>query len=349
MSEIDAYLEQLRSRLEVAPTRAEEIVAEVRSHLEARAAQLRTSGMGDNEAAAEAVRNFGEPGHVAQDLLRANSRHRRQSMLRAIGAMAISLGAGFALAAVYGGPESRNSLSVSIIMSITGLGWNDAGWVFMVIALLPSALLTGIVGGRRFYWLASSPALFWMGLCWIMSLITLRLQPEAKLGEQLIYTLAIPGLAALVFVGIGRVGVRLSTIRSMEYGLGGVCGSYVLWLWLRAFGVAFESLDGLGITLVIVQPSALIFLAAAHRDGRLSRRAFLAAARGIFAGSLLLIAAWLAVMLSAGVANLGVVDQNRWLAVAVCESIIGLMGLRSYRIHEHRQLVELSRTVDGTA
>ncbi len=66
MSDIDTYLAQLRAHLtDLDPKRADEIIAEARTHIESRAAQLRAGGVSDGEAAAEAARTFGDPSEVA--------------------------------------------------------------------------------------------------------------------------------------------------------------------------------------------------------------------------------------------------------------------------------------------
>jgi type II secretory pathway pseudopilin PulG len=91
MYEFDSYLSQLRSLLEVGPRRTQEICEEVRCHLEAQTRALQRSGLGREEAAAQAMRAFGEPKAVARLLAAANSQHHRQQVLRAL-ALGVSIG-----------------------------------------------------------------------------------------------------------------------------------------------------------------------------------------------------------------------------------------------------------------
>ena len=81
MSDIERYLSELRSHLtDLHPKRADEIIAEARTHLESRAAQLRAAGVGEDEAIGEALAAFGDPARMAKDLIANNSRHRRPNL-----------------------------------------------------------------------------------------------------------------------------------------------------------------------------------------------------------------------------------------------------------------------------
>ncbi|MFB3881219.1 MAG: permease prefix domain 1-containing protein [Armatimonadota bacterium] len=157
MSEIDRYLETLRSALEVDAKRADEIIAEVRSHLEARAVELASSGMSRDEATGEAVRGFGEPGRVAGELLRANSRHRQTRPVAVVSG----------LAAAFIGVLSAFSLLEDAYQPLD-LG-GQALWVLAMIALsVPSALLAGLCAGRRWCWVAAAPVVGWGLVLWAM-------------------------------------------------------------------------------------------------------------------------------------------------------------------------------------
>ena len=336
MSEIEEYLSRLRSHLDLPPERADEIVAEVRNHLQARAAELEAGGLSHDEAAAEAVRSFGEPDHIARELLEGNARHRRPQVLRALGAIAVSLGAGFALAVFYGTSESRNALSIRLMMSITGLDWFDAGWLLMVVALVPPALLAGMVGGRRFWWLASAPALFWIGLCWVATAITRRLQPSANVREQLLYALIVPTLAALLFAGFGWLGARLTGARAVRiravgyvFGIGGA--AYVLWLAVGALLLALDYQEACGFVAAVGQTAVLMLLGAALADGRVSRRAFATLWTGVCAVSLAVVAMWVTLWVDAGG------DLNGWFVFAACESLTGLAAIAVHRALVHRR------------
>jgi hypothetical protein len=342
MSKIEEYLSRLRSHLDLPPERADEIVAEVRNHLQARAAELEAGGLSHDEAAAEAVRSFGEPDHIARELLEGNARHRRPQVLRALGAIAVSVGAGFALAVFYGTSESRNALSIRLMMSITGLDWFDAGWLLMVVALVPPALLAGMVGGRRFWWLASAPALFWIGLCWVATAITRRLQPGANVREQLFYALIVPALAALLFAGFGWLGARLIGARAVlvraigyVFGIGGA--AYVLWLAVRALALSLDSPEALGIAAAVAQPAVLMLLAGAVLDGRLTRGTFVVLFAVTCAATLLAATFWVMLWVDAGADLAALTSPNGWFVFAACESVLGLAGIAVYRALVHRR------------
>ena len=70
MHEFEDYLNRLASELNVSPRRAEEICAEMRSHLEATADQLQQSGLSREEALGEAMRIFGAPRAIGHQLWR---------------------------------------------------------------------------------------------------------------------------------------------------------------------------------------------------------------------------------------------------------------------------------------
>ena len=76
MPDFDGYLRRIRAGLRVNPPRAEEICAELRSHLEADAMQSQQTQLGSEEAANSAVRTLGDPDAIARELTRANYRHR---------------------------------------------------------------------------------------------------------------------------------------------------------------------------------------------------------------------------------------------------------------------------------
>jgi hypothetical protein len=336
MSEIEGYLSRLRSHLDLPPERADEIVAEVRSHLQARAAELVAAGMSHDEATAEAVRTFGEPDQIARQLLQSNARHRRPQVLRALGAVAISLGSGFALAALYGSAESREAPSIRLMMSVTGLDWFNAGWLLLPLALIPPALLSGMAGGRRFWWLASAPALFWIGLCWVATAITRRLQPGANVREQLLYALIVPTLAALLFAGFGWLGARLTgaravRVRAIGYVFGIGAAAYGLWLAVSALALSLDSPEALGIAAAIAQPAALMLLGGAVLDGRVSRRAFATLWTGVCAVSLAVVAMWVTLWVGAGG------GLNGWFVFAACESLTGLAAIAVHRSLVHRR------------
>ncbi len=337
MSDIESYLSELRSHLtDLDPRRTKEIIAEARTHLEAHAAQLEAGGKSHDEACIEAVKAFGAPQRVALELIQGNARHQRPYTLRAFGAIAFSLGAAFAIAKLSGTPESRDSLSFRLVSSFTGLGFEYASLLLMVIALIPAALLAGMIGGRRFWWLAGAPGLFWIIFCWTLTLTSRQLVPYMNLREQLLWALALPGISALVLAEIGWMGERLSRRPRIAGMVGLISGLYVIWLAMRALGRSFNGLDAFGIALVAAQPALLIVLVAALRDRLLKRRQFLGAFVGICALTLLVIALWVLLIYSAGAGAVTFGNPYGWFLVAVAESVVGLVTIYVYwRLERH--------------
>jgi len=337
MSDIERYLSELRAHLtDLHPKRADEIIAEARTHLESRVAQLQTTGMSRDEAVAEAARTFGDPSQVAQDLVQGNTRHRRPATLRALGALAIALGAAFALAGLYATPECWKSPSLLFVAHHTGLALEPAGWLLLLIQLLPAAYLAGVVGGPRFWWLAGAPGAFWIGFCWTASLLSGRLQPAPTLSEQLRYALIVPGLAALVLAATGRLGVGLAASRSRllrraAQAITAICAAYVLSLGLLALGRALDSPEAQSLGAAVAVPVALIFAAAARHDRRLDPRAFAILFAGVSAAGILLVGTVALFFLSLGV-SLGVLGQHTApsLAVAAVTSALGLLAALIY-------------------
>ncbi len=337
MSDIDTYLTQLRSHLtDLHPKRADEIVAEARTHLESRAAQLRAAGVGEGEAIGEALAAFGDPERMAQDLVDKNSRHRRPIALRALAALVISLGAGFALAGLSSTPQSwMNSPSLHFISHYTGLDLEPAAFLLLLIQLLPAAYLAGIVGGPRLWWLAGSPGAFWIGLCWTMSLVYGNLQPYAILPEQLLYALILPGLFALVLAGTGRLGARLAASRSpvrhrVARALAVICAVYLVSLGLVALRSALDSPEAQSLAAAVAMPVALAFLVAARKDHSLSRRRFVTLFSAVPIAALLAVSAIALLFHSLGVSTGAFDNAFLWLAVTAVESVLGLLGSLIY-------------------
>ena len=82
MSDLDAYLAQLRTSLDVTPARAEVILAETLSHLEAKVAELQEAGASREEAVQAAIEEFGDPKTTGRALTQANGRHRAFRRIR---------------------------------------------------------------------------------------------------------------------------------------------------------------------------------------------------------------------------------------------------------------------------
>ena len=104
MSDLDAYLQQLRDALDVTAARAEVIVAETRCHLEARAAELQRAGESRQDAVQAATREFGDPQTMARALTRANGRHRTyRRLLQAVLVLCgLVVAAGVVIYSLYG-------------------------------------------------------------------------------------------------------------------------------------------------------------------------------------------------------------------------------------------------------
>jgi len=334
MSEIDIYLAQLRSHLtDLDDRRADEIIAEARTHLESRAAQFEATGMSHDQATTEAARTFGDPSQVAQDLVQGNTRHRRPVALRTVVALAITLGAAFALTST---PDCWESPSLHFIADHTGLALRPAAFLLVLIQLLPAAYLAGVVGGRRLWWLAGAPAAFWIGFCWIPSLIHGNFQWYHRLSEQILWTLALPGLAGFVLTGTGWLGARLAAsrlrlLRRAAQPVTAICAAYVLSVGLVALGRALDSFEVLSLGGAVAVPVALIFVAAARHERRLDPRTFAILFAGVAAAGILLVAVVALFFLDMGI-SLGVIGQytGPWLAVAAVTSALGLLGALIY-------------------
>ena len=333
MSEIETYLGQLRSHLtDLDARRADEIVAEARTHLESRAAQLRAGGMSEDEVNAEAVRTFGDSALVAGRLRQGNRHHRRPHSLRALAALAVSLATAFSLAMLLPGVvgSQRDGSLVQAVQSATNLDLSGAlyalGAVAFVIGFVPAALLAGFIGGRRHWWLAAVPGVLWA--CVSVPLVLLY----ATTRVWLPYALLIPVLASLAFAALGWFGGRLAEKGRGARNVPWLCALYALCLGTVGLQRVWHSLESFAITAVVLQPAALVALALAHRDGRLSRTEFSRLFCGVAAVALL--AAGAVALILGIVGGIPVVgdDVYFWLAVACAESILALFGLPVWRL-----------------
>ena len=235
MSEIEGYLSELRSHLgDLDPRRADEIVAEARTHLESRMAQLESTGLDSDQAAAKGLRSFGDPEQVARDLLQSNASHRRPLALRAVGALAISLGSWVALVRLINTPACGEHVVKGLIMPLTGLGPGAAASLFLYAASVAISLLTGMVGGRRYWWLAASPiVLGWGG---VFALRLLFSPPNVPIGweEALVGLLVKMPVFVGAFAALGWLGSRLPSGRPASSAAAAVCASFVAAVWLGA-------------------------------------------------------------------------------------------------------------------
>jgi len=305
MSDLDTYLTELRSHLrELDQKRADEIIAEARTHLASRTAQFEATGISHDEAVAEATRTFGDPSEVAQDLVRGNARHRRPVALRAVAAFVIAFGSALAVTGLFSSPVYVRLFVAGAVTPLTGLDLVSTTRIVHPLAYCCIALVTGIVGGPRFWWIAALPGLVTMG--W--ALLALSLLPptvRAESGISLVETL-VWGVAFMVIVAsLGFLGSRLPR-RRLSIAITIVCGSVVGLIWVIALMLAVAAVRKTdadvsvwyyGVLIATVMPVIVALLIAGRRDRFLSREAFIAALSGI-CGLGLVCAVALAVMLS---------------------------------------------------
>ena len=305
MSDIDTYLAQLRSHLtDLDPKRADEIVAEARTHLESLTAQLRVGGMGDIEANAEAARTFGDPSQVAQDLIRGNSRHRRPIALRVVAAIVITFGTLLALMILILGVVVFSNEGVFMLPANLAAG--PAATIVKFVGSCSIGLLIGIVGGRRFWWIAALPGCVMIaGALFALSFTPPTVGAEAGLSvfTSFRYLVALAVSTALM-ASIAWLGSRLPRSRRLSLSLTVIVGSVVGLIWLGAIMVLVTvsrlnqaktelEVQHYGALAAIVVPVVLAFLIAGRRDRFLSRGAFISSVSGIL-GICLLVSALVA-------------------------------------------------------
>lgn len=237
MSDIERYLSELRSHLaDLDPGRAEEIVAEARSHLDARMAQLRSEGLGEDEAAATAVRGFGEPGPVAKRLRRANAGYQHVGPFRLL--IAVQLG-------LAGSSLSTHLLAreLTLPFDLAGLAARSALWVqVLVFGLIagPAALLGGLAAGRSWWWLPAAPVAI-MGFMWsVLGSARGEITREA--------VLVAGGIAATAAVwAFGGARIRLRS----PAGIGVTALALAVLLLLDHFDYASNPLGGLSVLVLL--------------------------------------------------------------------------------------------------
>jgi hypothetical protein len=254
MSEFDEYLERLHSALDLSRNRADEICAEVRTHLEARARQFRESGMGETAAAAEAVSSFGDAKQVAVRLAAANRRHRSAGAFRLVLAFAVAFGGMLvAFGLLEGDAPVISRLTGPILEQRTLLG-HVLSLLVMVPLTAPAALLAGLLAGRQRWWIAGTPPALWGML--VVGLLAI----ENGLGQRAIEWEQTAMGAALVLgcgpavAALGFAGARLS-----EQRIGG-------WI-VRVLGVGY--LVVLGVMALLVQVHDMVGLLAVIAVGLL--------------------------------------------------------------------------------
>jgi hypothetical protein len=89
--QLERYLGEVASQLNVDPTTEREILREIRSHLEEAVAELQEEGIGGEESLALAVDNFGDARDVGRMLGRRHSDSANQAVLAAFLPVALAL------------------------------------------------------------------------------------------------------------------------------------------------------------------------------------------------------------------------------------------------------------------
>jgi hypothetical protein len=90
-TELERYLSDIASQLNVDPITEREILCEIRSHLEEAMAQMREDGVGMEESVTIALREFGEAREVGGMLGRLHSESANQAVLAAFLPVALAL------------------------------------------------------------------------------------------------------------------------------------------------------------------------------------------------------------------------------------------------------------------
>jgi uncharacterized membrane protein len=321
-----AYLEELRSHLTgLDPKRIDEIISEARSHLECCAAQLRAGGMSEEEANAEAVRTFGDPRRMAGDLRQGNEHHRRPLAIRAFGAVAIAFGSVIAVSALVSSAAYAKLFVASVVTPLTGLDVASTTPIVSYAAYCWIALLTGIVGGRRFWWVSPLPLLVFTGAF----LLTRLASPWSSAGVNwsafALSTLVRCAVFTAIMGGLSWLGSRLPARRRLSTAITVVCVSVVAAIWVGGFvvpgvtpGRTGVEIWHLGLLVAAAVPVMLAFVVACHRDCFLSRQAFIAAVRNVCGIGLLAVIALALAFYGEGRSTLGKAQPAFTIAGLAC-------------------------------
>jgi hypothetical protein len=89
--ELERYLSEIASQLNVDPGKGREILGEMRSHLEDAIAKTQAEGLGTDESVAVALQEFGEAREVGRVLGRQHSESANQAVLAAFLPVALAL------------------------------------------------------------------------------------------------------------------------------------------------------------------------------------------------------------------------------------------------------------------
>jgi hypothetical protein len=89
--ELERYLSEIASQLNVDPGKGREILGEMRSHLEDAIAKTQAEGLGTDESVAVALQEFGEAREIGRMLGRQHSESANQAVLAAFLPVALAL------------------------------------------------------------------------------------------------------------------------------------------------------------------------------------------------------------------------------------------------------------------
>jgi HAAS len=268
MSEFGTYLAKLREHLDVTSARAEEIIAETYSHLEEHARQLMEAGLSREEAVREAEKAMGDPAALAAQITHSNERHRTPSALRALAAIAVVFAVWLTLdpAGNLWADSVAQWLAHHAILSVAG-----ANRLFLFVGLASAALLGGGVGGRRYWWVVSTPTVLAVAITWGATLLQGHLiyaRPEMEVAEGLIVPLA----ATLWMGAIAWGASRSSAPPVVRHAVGSVVA--VLLVAASVEGIIHEVTlaQSAFLALVLAEGAALLLSLAAYAERRIGKQ-----------------------------------------------------------------------------
>jgi hypothetical protein len=273
MSEFEAYLRQLRAHLDVSAPRAEEIIAETYSHLDEHTRQLVESGLSREEAVRAAEEAMGDPTALAAQITRANGRYRAPSVLRALAGVGVMFAATFSLAPMTADNGWVRALATWIERQAV-LGRDGAAIAALALALVPAALVTGLIAGRRYWWVAVAPPMLLTVVAWGDALLHRRLL-YATWRMQLLDGVAYPLLAALLLGLGGCVGGRSAAQRPVRALIVSALSAPYL---VSATVAVLRDFNGVQATLtgmVIAEGAAVLLLLAMFAERRTTKRQLL--------------------------------------------------------------------------
>jgi prepilin-type N-terminal cleavage/methylation domain-containing protein/prepilin-type processing-associated H-X9-DG protein len=325
VSDFEEYLKRLTSHLDLDPKRTQEVCDETRCHLNARQRQFETRGMNPAEAAEAAEASFGEPRKLAAELSKANVRHRTLTPLRAV--LAVLLVGGATLAQVgIDAPWPREW--AWRIADSTSLVLTEARLVVTVLVVSPTAVLAGIIAGRRYCWLAGSPLFLWGALFWALSAAQMAIVSHGSGRETFAVMVMMPFVGGGVLAGFGRLGAWLGQRGSVRGTVVAICTIYLIGLaGLSALTSASDAVGRWAIVVGVESAAGLVGVCVLLASPAARRHVFPVAA-GIWVMCLV------AIIATARNPNYA---QNpyQWGGIAVLQALFFVVGLLQYRTLTH--------------